>query len=265
MNKRIIAICGRKNSGKTTIINICKEKFDFDILYFSDIIKNLVCKVVGIKRQELEENLDIQKEIYLRDNNIEILVEILNIKSLDQKDIKILKTPFQSIHKLLNFIEKKIIINYNKQWYIEELEKITKNYKGDKICIGDCKFSNEKEFIEKIGGETWYIINPNDMDISNDDSEISLTWEMFNGNRVMINNDINILSKKWCDYIQTNTWELNISIYNNKHRSVQIYNQLKNPFIISFIKNPTKENAEKMIGIIENPLLLEDLKLLLNK
>lgn len=256
MNKRIISFSGRKHSGKTLLSELCREKYNYQVLYFADGLKGLICDLMNINRSVLDTMKDVQQEIDLKDK-IPMLANRLNLKSLEIEELKRFEKPFSGIREILQFIGTEIIRKYSPRWHIEQLEK---NMTSDYICIGDCRFPDEKEYVESLGGETWIIVRPNYLeDISNHASETSLQWKMF-GNRVIINNkNVEQLKESWCEYMEKGIWEPSEFI-NNKSDNDNPFGEEK---LISFLKNSTKTNAKRMACIIENPLLLEDLKLLL--
>jgi hypothetical protein len=177
MNKRIISFSGRKHSGKSFLSDLCKDKYGYQVLYFADGLKNLICDLMNINRNVLDSMKDIHQEIDLKDQ-ISFLANKLNLNSLEIEELKRFEMPFTSIREILQFIGTEIIRKYCPTWHIEQLKK---NMTSDKICIGDCRFPDEKEFVEKMGGETWIIIRPNYTDdISNHSSETALQWKQGN-------------------------------------------------------------------------------------
>lgn len=254
---QIISFSGRKHSGKTMLCEISKA-YGYETMYFADALKNLICEMMNIERVTLEMTKDTQQQIDLS-SQITVLADRLELDKLTTTEFSRLESPFNSIREIMQYIGTDLIRKYCPNWHISQLEKRIKNHNGDKICVGDCRFKNEKEFIEQLGGETWIIIRPNYLDdISNHSSEIDLQWNMFD-ERVIINNkDTETLKNTWTDYLQTGKWTPSMFI-NQK----VIHEQFRHESVISFIKNSTKNNAKRMACIIDNPLLLEDLKLLL--
>jgi hypothetical protein len=252
MNKRIISFSGRKHSGKTLLSELLQKKYNYQILYFADGLKKLICDLMNINRNVLDSMKDIQQEINLKDK-ITIVSKRLGLEHLSIDELKRFEIPFTSIREILQFLGTEIIRKYCPRWHIEQLEK---NMTGNLICIGDCRFPDEKEFVEQMGGETWIIVRPNYFDdISNHSSETSLQWKMF-GERVIINNkDLETLKKTWCNYIETGKWQPSSFIYKQEN---DIFGE---QYFMSFLKNSTTKNAKRMACLIENPLILEDLKL----
>ena len=254
---RILSFSGRKHSGKTMLCDISRV-YGYETMYFADGLKNLICEMMGIERDVLEVSKDSPQEIDLSSQTT-FLAERLELDKISTIELLRLESPFASIREVMQYIGTDLIRKYCPNWHISQLEKQIKNHIGDKICVGDCRFENEKEFIEQLGGETWIIVRPNYLeDISNHSSETSLQWNMF-GERVIINNkDTETLKTKWTEYLETGMWTPSEFIHQK-----EVHSQFKHESVISFIKNSTKNNAKRMACIIDNPLLLEDLKLLL--
>ena len=71
------------------------------------------------------------------------------------------------------------------------------------FCIGDTRFIDEKQMVEELNGECWFIIRPNMFDISNHYSEINLKWNDF-GDDIIINNiNKETLIEKWQNYLES--------------------------------------------------------------
>lgn len=194
----IIALSGRMHSGKSELAKIC-ESNGFKILKFADGLKNLICKLLYIDRDYLENNKELYKEYII---SYEILSYELKIP-IEYILAKRKSNIFLSIREIMQFIGTDIIRNYIPDWHIQQLEKNIIN--GNSYCVDDLRFENEKKFIESISGESWYIMRTDNFLISNHKSETALTWKNF-GNNVIINNvTLNLLKKRWSKYIKNIT------------------------------------------------------------
>lgn len=193
----VIGLCGRKKSGKSELAKICKEK-GFVILHFADALKNLVCSLLDCDRTQLEIikeqaiNFKVSNE-KTKEISDKLKIE-LNIINEHLKD----KT-FVSPREMLQFIGTDLIRKYNSDWHISEMERQIED--GENYCIDDCRFPNEKSFIEKrLNGKCYFIIRTTNFDISNHASETSLKW---NDCEDIIVNDLklSVLIKKWTNYV----------------------------------------------------------------
>ena len=95
------------------------------------------------------------------------------------------KVKFKTVRQLLQFIGTDLIRKYNTNWHVNRIRKMidkNKNYVFD-----DVRFKNELNLVKELGGECWFIIRPIINNVSNHESETSLTWRDF-GNKIIINN-----------------------------------------------------------------------------
>ncbi len=233
---RIISFSGRKRSGKTELAQIC-VKYGYILVNFADSLKELICNSLEITRDFLEENKDIHNP-----QGYDLTCKISYISTetgIDQEIVQdIIKQKFYSIRKILQVFGTDLIRKYNHLWHINKfISKIQKN-PNKNFCIGDTRFRNEKEIIETLGGECWFIIRPNMVDnISNHVSEIELQWSNF-GDNIIINN------------IDKETFCLQWSMYLNKGKQIMDNSIYKSCNIEAFLI-PTKETSYIM-GIISH-------------
>ena len=255
MNTRIISFSGRKGSGKTELANICVQN-GYTLINFADALKNLICNILNISRELLEINKETIKVYKLDENQMNIISDNTNI------DINIVKNileyvNFNSIRMLLQIIGTELIRQYNPLWHIKSLENTISKNKF--YCIGDCRFKNEKECVEKLGGKCWFIIRPNNMNISNHQSEIDLQWPDFEN--IIINNT----SKKV--FIETFEYYLKTGI---RPVSDEEKNQFINKrYFYNSFNYKYKVNENNQIIVIDhndkeryetNPFIIENIK-----
>ncbi len=191
----VMSFSGRKESGKTTLAQLCVER-GYTLINFADGLKDMVCDILEIDRSCLEacKNKDVSIETTPKFK--EIISTRTNITDFD------LPSSFTSIRHMFQFIGSDVIRKHSPRWHINHLKKqMQKNPKVQKWCIGDCRFRNELDFIKSIGGECWFVIRPHCRHISNHASEIDLTWDMFED--VIINDgSLNALTAKWNKYMR---------------------------------------------------------------
>lgn len=195
----LVAFSGRKHSGKSELAKICAKK-NYKIINFADSLKDMVCICLGISREYLEEYKDtILPGKYDLTNNINYISKEIGLPEFIVR--KYLSKPFNSIRRILQVIGTNLIRNYNHEWHINKIkDKILSNHNIN-YCIGDLRFMDEKEMIEKLGGECWFIIRPSVFEISNHISEINLKWTDF-GNNIIINNENKECFKQtWKNYL----------------------------------------------------------------
>ena len=191
----ILGLCGRMRSGKTELAKVCVEK-GFTKLYFALPLKQLCADILGVSIDELNrlkgDNTDIS--LQLNDDICKILSEETDIPLDVVKETCLGKT-ISTVREMLQFIGTDLIRQYNKDWHVNRIREMINpdiNY-----VIDDVRFPNEKKLIEELGGDCWFIIRPTLDNVSNHESETSLS---FNDcwNRIIINDGtLQLLLFKW--------------------------------------------------------------------
>lgn len=73
---------------------------------------------------------------------------------------------------------------------------------GKDYVIDDVRYPNEKKLIDRLGGDCWYIVRPQINNISNHESETSLTFHHCWNKIIINNNDKESLEKQWDFFVQ---------------------------------------------------------------
>lgn len=141
--KQVIGICGKINSGKSTVAEILKDKHDYVLLSFADILKDIVSTMFLYPRHLLQgdtiESRDYREKI-----------DPVWAKNLDK--------PNWTPRMALQFVGTEIIRDtLCKDYFIRVLEMKINALGKKRIVCPDVRFINEMEFIKSIGGEIWYI------------------------------------------------------------------------------------------------------------
>lgn len=180
----IIGFAGRCRSGKTVLSEVC-EKYGYQRLSFALPLKQLCADILDISIDELNraKNENIPIELTIGKDVCEILSEKTNIPigtTTEICDGKYLHT----VRDMLQFIGTGYIRKYNKDWHVNKIrEMIDEN---TNYVIDDVRFPNEKKMIEDLGGDCWFVTRTTLENISNHESETSITWkDCFN--KVIIN------------------------------------------------------------------------------
>ncbi len=188
--KKIIAFAGRKRSGKGLLSDVIKrEDNNVVILTIADYLKCLCCDLLSIDYDTLIQKKDdgsifniLPSKRWYKVINKRTNIPIEIIKN------EIENVTFTNIRQMLQIIGTDLIRKYYPDWHIDNLVKDINSYSDDKIIVvDDVRFKNEKDKIESLGGEVFFIIRPNYFDVSNHISEISLKWQNFDNNHVIIN------------------------------------------------------------------------------
>lgn len=195
----VIGLSGRKRSGKSELSKICKNN-GFKILSFAGELKDLICELLKCDRLFLEENKENSINIIITNEHVNIISKRIEV-DYDVLFPLLSDYRFEKIRDLLQYLGTNIIRKFKSEWHINEIRKKIK--KDENYCFDDCRFKNEKKFIEEeLNGICWFIIKNNNFDISNHESEISLKWIDFD--EILINKyTIDILRKKWYNYINS--------------------------------------------------------------
>lgn len=205
----IIALAGRKRSGKTELATFLQEEYGAVIVTIASYLKQLCCELL---------ECDLQQLLLMKDNGTTFSktvtkkwVDIIHNKAKIDKEIIINEIggiTFTDVRQMLQVIGTNLIRQHNPNWHIEQMvNEINSFDKNTFIVIDDVRFPNEKEAIEQLGGEVIFIIRTHDcLNISNHLSEISLSWKDFDDKHVIFNeNTISELKNKFFGWFKQDT------------------------------------------------------------
>lgn len=285
----IIGLAGRCRSGKSELAKIC-EQYGYQKLYFALPLKQLCADILDISIDELNraKNEGIDIGLTIGKDICEILSEETEIP-LDAVTETCDGVLIANVRQMLQFIGTDLIRKYNRDWHvnrIREMIDINKNY-----VIDDVRFPNEKKMIEDLGGDCWFVTRTTLDNISNHESETSLTWKDC-WNKVIINDTtLSNLQFKWETFI--GNYESSRAIRDkefdrilengseNQITPLSIYDMmLLHKALFTYTpKLIEKENIKKItmnedktvfityqddsMEMIDNPLTIEDVKVLL--
>jgi len=285
----VIGLAGRMRSGKTELAKVC-EQYGYERLYFALPLKQLCADILKIsiddlnkaKVEKTEIGVTIEKdicELISKETDIpfDTVMEICN-------GVKI-----RDVRHMLQFIGTDLIRKYNTDWHVNKIRAMIdkdKNY-----VIDDVRFPNEKKMIEELEGECWFIVRPTLDNISNHESETSITWNDC-WNRIIINDStLPILLFKWETFISNYIQSCSIrdkefkriledgskdsitplSIYDMMFLSKHLFDYVPKTIDADKIKKITMNEdktafityEDDSMELIVNPLNIEDLKVYL--
>ena len=195
----IIGLAGRCHSGKSELAKICEDA-GYRRLYFALPLKQLCADLLDVSMDALNQakNNGTHIDITMGKDMCEILSDETGIP-LDVVTEKCDNKLIRTVREMLQFIGTDLIRAYNKDWHVNRIrEMIDTNYN---YVIDDVRFKNEKEMIEELGGECWFVIRPTLEGVSNHESETSLKWHDC-WNRIIINDTtLHYLQFKWETFI----------------------------------------------------------------
>lgn len=288
---KIIAFGGRIGSGKSVLASIC-EKYGFKKIYFALPLKQLVADLIKVKLEEINDLKNVEKNYNF--NKIDYLF-LSKETGISTKIIEeeMSKVEFKTVRQLLQFIGTDLIRKYQKNWHVNKIRDIIKKNGNDiNYVIDDVRFKNEIDLVKELGGDCWFIIRPKIDNVSNHESEVSITWRDF-GNKLIINDSsLELFIFRWetffknyeksfiarekflkSDCIIKLYGEISepLSVLELLEASIYLFKYKERKFDCDFIKsvNQEKDNSVSIeykdgsSEIVKNPINIEDLKICL--
>jgi hypothetical protein len=283
----VIGFAGRMRSGKTELAKIC-QKNGYEKLYFALPLKQLCADILDISIDELNraKNENIPIEFTIGKDVCEILSEetIIPIETTTEIcDGKYLHT----VRDMLQFIGTDYIRKYNSDWHVNKIKEMIKN--DVNYVIDDVRFPNEKQMIESLGGDVWFISRPTLDNISNHESETSITWNQC-WNRIIINDStLANLQFKWEIFMDNYTRscairdeEFNKILENGLNEDIASLSVLSvlmlSPSLFDYCPKDIDKNSvdsitmnedksvfikyiDGSVEMVDHPLIIEDLKI----
>jgi len=285
----VIGFAGRMRSGKTELAKIC-QKNGYTKLYFALPLKQLCADILDISIDELNraKNENIPIEITIGKDVCEILSEETNIPieiTTEICDGKYLHT----VRDMLQFIGTDYIRKYNSDWHVNKIREMIED--NVNYVIDDVRFPNEKRMIEELGGDCWFVTRTTLDNVSNHESETSITWKDCM-NKVIVNNStLNELLFKWEIFMDNYTRscairdeEFNKILENGLNEDIASLSVLSvlmlSPSLFDYYPKDIDKNSvdsitmnedksvfikyiDGSIEMVDHPLIIEDLKIYL--
>ena len=285
----VIGFAGRCRSGKTVLSEVC-EKYGYQRLSFALPLKQLCADILDISIDELNraKNENIPIEITIGKDVCEILSEETNIPIETTTEIcdgKYLHT----VRDMLQFIGTDYIRKYNSDWHVNRIREMIED--NVNYVIDDVRFPNEKRMIEELGGDCWFVTRTTLDNVSNHESETSITWKDCM-NKVIVNNStLNELLFKWEIFMDNYTRscairdeEFNKILENGLNEGIASLSVLSvlmlSPSLFDYCPKDIDKNSvdsitmnedksvfikyiDGSIEMVDHPLIIEDLKIYL--
>lgn len=289
---KIIAFCGRKESGKTELAKICEE-FGYEKISFATPLKKLVSELISCDINKINSLKNIESNYIFGAVDCSFISSETNIPVSVVKE-KILDKSFKNVRQILQYIGTDLIRKYNPNWHVEKMKSIINNDR--KYVIDDVRFQNEANLISELGGDLWFVVRPKLDNISNHESENSLKWQDFD-NIIVNDKSLEYLKFNWKlfmenDYVKSlekrnvimdkligNKENINLllnnddmftiadSLFISKHEftyNSKFLNFVPKNKIICEDCYIVVYNDENEAEIVNNPLMIEDLKKYIN-
>lgn len=151
---RLIAIAGKKGCGKTLSANYLSVRYGYTVINFADSLKNLVCKLLRVSRDELEKVKDMHYGIQLGHADFNTVAEYTGIH-LDHVYRVLGNGDFNGPRQMLQIIGTDLIRSFDSAWHVRQLAGALDDDKT--YCIPDLRFNDELEFLLGLGCKTLLI------------------------------------------------------------------------------------------------------------
>lgn len=205
-NKTIIGFAGRQRSGKTSICKYLEENRGAEIVTVASALKKLVCDFLVCDLKTLNSLKDKHAPIYkaLPFTNVPGWWDTAIERVYDEVGVPDNMSPFAwyctikeafgtigkrtTVRELLQMVGTDIIRKHNPMWHVNKLVENIQNSDSDLVVVDDIRFPNEREAVEKLGGQVFFVIRPDlTVQVSQHSSETSLTWHDFDDRHVILN------------------------------------------------------------------------------
>lgn len=197
--KKIIALCGRKESGKTELSKIC-EKHGYKRIYFAQPLKELCSTVFGKPIIELDTLKSTRLDIILDDVDITLLSDLSGLP-IDYCLEKVYDHVFTDARDIFQFIGTDLIRAYDKDWHVKKTKELIDRCTSDLIVIDDVRFPNELDFLKSLGADIWFVARPKIDNVSNHISETSIRWQDV-GHVIENDKPLDVLLSDWNTFVE---------------------------------------------------------------
>ena len=195
----ILGFAGRLRSGKSELAKVCQEH-GYEIMSFATPLKELCADLLSVTIDELNslKNNGTRINILINNELCEKMAKETDIPIDIIEEISLGKV-IGDVREMLQFVGTDLIRKYNTDWHVNRIrERLDEN---KDYVFDDVRFKNEKKMINSLGGDCWFVIRPKIDQISNHESETSLTWQdCFN--KIIINDKtLEYLRFKWENFL----------------------------------------------------------------
>jgi hypothetical protein len=200
-NENIIAICGRKGSGKTELASVCEE-LGYERISFAASLKKLVAKLIGVETVEEVDDLKNEPKYYMfGQEEFNLISEVTGIP-VDSVSNELNDISLRSVRDVLQVVGTNVIRKYNENWHVNETKKLIQD--GKKYVFDDVRLQNELDFIKSLNGVRIFVLRPKIDNVSNHESETTLKWQDFKDDFLICNDcDLSDLKTRFKGLVMT--------------------------------------------------------------
>lgn len=167
---KIIAICGRRRSGKDTIADILCKDYGYHKIHIADLLKKVVQDMFDFDHKQLETN------------------------AKDEIDPRWGIAPREAMQffgtNVMQYKIQELIPDIGKKFWIKSFltKHIDENHADIKYVIPDLRFLHEEEELRKRGAVFWRVIRPQNVYTNAFDEHISEhEWTKINVDHTFVN------------------------------------------------------------------------------
>lgn len=154
MNIKLVAICGKKRSGKDTVAEYLINNHGFKRYAFADPIKRGAMEMFGFTEAQMWGSTEEKETVDERWN-------ISPRKMLQLMGTELFQFDIHNHLKEGEFnVGREVWVRRFMLWFQDESKKHTERGEDFKIVISDVRFPHEVHNIQKLGGEVWKIHRP---------------------------------------------------------------------------------------------------------
>ena len=197
----IVGFGGRIGSGKTVLAKRMQEKFGGVRVFFAIPLKDLCKKLLGLNTGTFERMKRNNDEINFKIDGYS--AKIISDETGIGMDVvakwaadRVFRTP----RDMAQQIGTDLIRTYNQDWHVNRIREMVKEYDGHNIFFDDVRFPNEVRLIKELGGDMWYVVRPTLSNVSNHESETSLTWHDCYPNIIVNDGTLEWMVSNWLQF-----------------------------------------------------------------
>lgn len=203
---RIISLSGRLGTGKTELANICIEH-GFERMYFAYPLKNMLKEFFELDSIDTLNALKTkQMGVSGKDEKTIAFFKSKLFPSKTDKEVADMLRPITvefTMRDWLQYIGTDVIRAYEPNWHVNNTLALLED--GKDYVFDDTRFPNEIEALKKKGAEVWYVVRNKTDNVSNHESETSISLESsyFNDGNIIPNDSVlEVFCGMWEDYIE---------------------------------------------------------------